>query len=214
LSEIKFSKNYNDLSVGQGVDAGFQFEFYCERCSDTWRSSFEPYRSGQASGWIGKAAGYFGGVLGGVGSAVEGLAQHGFGEARDQAFAHAIEQAKQHFHRCAKCQSYVCDVCWNTDKGLCFNCAPSAEVEIEAARAQGEVYGAGEKAVNEGIQRGKKMDVKRERQLVCPQCKAQTHGAKFCPECGYKLAAPGACPECAANIPTGSKFCPECGHKL
>lgn len=213
MSEIKFSKNYSDHSVSQGVDAGFQFEFYCERCSDTWRSAFEPYRSGQASGWIGKAAGYFGGVLGGVGSAVEGLAQQGFGEARDQAFAQAIEQAKQHFHRCAKCQGYVCDGCWNADKGLCFNCAPSAEVEIEAARAQGELYGAGEKAVNEGIQRGKQMDVTRERQLVCPQCNAQTHGARFCPECGFRLVSSESCPECSTKIPAGAKFCPECGHK-
>ena len=97
MAEIQFANNFNDLSHAQGVDAGFQFELYCERCSDTWRSESAPYRSGQASGWVGKAASILGGVLGSVGSAIDGLAQHGFGEARDNEFRHAIEQAKAHF---------------------------------------------------------------------------------------------------------------------
>ena len=212
MAEIQFSENFHDLSNAQGVDAGFQFEFYCERCADTWRSEFVAYRSGQASGWIGKAAGAFGGILSGVGSVVEGLAQHGFGEARDEEFRKAIEQAKAHFHRCGKCHAYVCDRCFNVGKGLCYGCAPDAEVEIEAARAQGEIQGAAEMATNEGISRGQKMDVKRDRQLVCPVCGAETHGAKFCPECGRKLATAGVC-KCGAKIPAGAKFCPECGEK-
>ena len=214
MGELKFSDNYNDLSDQSGVNAGFQFEFFCERCSDTWRSEFVPYRSGQASGWVGKAAGLFGDVLGGAGQALEGLAESGWGKARDGAFKVAIEQAKSHFHRCARCYQYVCDTCWNDDKGLCLNCAPDAEVEIEAARASGEVYAAGEKAALEGIQRGKQMDVKGERQLVCPACGAETHGAKFCPNCGGKLAGKTKCPACSAEISPGVKFCPECGKKI
>lgn len=214
MAELKFSDNYSDLSQQSGVNAGFQFEFYCERCNDTWRTDFVPYRSGQASGWLSKAAGMFGGVLGGVGDAVEGVAQSGWGTARDEAFKEAVEQAKRHFHRCAKCFQYVCDTCWNTDKGLCMNCAPDAEVEIEAARAQGEVYAAGEKAALEGIQRGKKMDVKRSRQLVCPKCKTETKGAKFCPNCGFELASKLKCPGCSAEVSPGAKFCPECGQKI
>lgn len=214
MGELKFSDNYSDLCKQTGVDAGFQFEFYCERCNDTWRTDFESYTGGQAAGWLGKAAGIFGGVLGNVDDAVEGLAQSGWGKARDEAFKKAVEQAKRHFHRCAKCYQYVCDRCWNSDKGLCLNCAPDAEVEIEAARAQGEVYAAGEKAALEGIQHGKKMDVKRDRQLVCPKCKTETHGAKFCPECGFRMAVKGQCPECSAEVSSGAKFCPECGHKL
>jgi len=168
MSEIKFSKNYSDHSVSAGANAGFQFEFNCERCGDAWRTEFVPYRGGQASSWLGKAA----------------------------------------------VMKYVCDPCWNRDKGLCRACAPDAQVEIEAARASGEVYAAGEKAALEGIQRGKQMDVKRDRQLVCPKCNAETHGAKFCPECGFKLAAQSECPKCAAEVSPGAKFCPECGEKL
>ena len=214
MSEIKFSKNFSDHSMHSGTDAGFQFEFYCERCNDAWRSEFSPFRGGQASSWLGRAAGVFGGVLGEASSAAEGLAQAGFGKAHDAAFVAAIEQARNHFHRCAKCMNFVCDVCWNTGKGLCRNCAPDAEVEIEAARAAGEVYAAGEKAALEGIQRGKKMDVKRERQLVCPKCGAEAHGAKFCPECGEKLAVTTQCPKCSTEVPPGTKFCPECGNKI
>ncbi len=213
MSEIQFSKNFSDLSVQSGTNAGFQFDFYCERCSDTWRSEFEPYRSGQASGWLGKAAGMFGGVLGNVGSAVDGLAQAGFGQARDQAFIQAIENAKHHFHRCGKCQGYVCDRCWNTAKGLCYNCAPDVEIEIEAARNQGEIQAATENAQAQGVKRGGQRDVSRDRQLVCPECKAETHGAKFCPSCGHKLAISNSCSACGTPLPPGSRFCPECGHK-
>jgi hypothetical protein len=214
MADLKFSDNYSDVSQQSGVNAGFQFEFYCERCGDTWRTDFVPYRSAQASGWIGKAAGLLGGVLGGAGDAVEGLAQAGWGKAHDEAFRQAVEQAKRHFHRCAKCFQYVCDTCVTRDSGLCLNCAPDAEVEIEAARARGEVDAAGEKAALEGIRRGKQKDVQRSRQLVCPECGCETHGAKFCPECGFQLAGKGICPKCSAELSPTAKFCPECGEKL
>jgi len=60
MSEIKFSDNYKDLSKNSGVNAGFQFEFFCEQCNDTWRSPFVPYKRGQVSGWLGKIAGMVG----------------------------------------------------------------------------------------------------------------------------------------------------------
>jgi len=214
MSEIKFSKNFGDHSIRSGADAGFQFEFYCERCGDAWRSEFVGYRGEQASSWIGRAAGIFGGALGGVRSAAEGLAQAGYGKAHDHAFEEAIQQATVHFHRCARCMIFACDVCWNKDKGLCLKCAPDAEVEIDAARAEGEVHAARTKAATEGERRGEKLDVERDRQLVCPQCGAETHGAKFCPECGLKLAVKSNCPKCSAEVSPGAKFCPECGGKM
>ncbi|HEY3267633.1 MAG TPA: zinc ribbon domain-containing protein [Armatimonadota bacterium] len=214
MGEMHFSDNYSDLSRQSGTDAGFQFEFYCENCNDRRRSGFVPYRGGQVSGWLGRAAGMFGGVLGNAGNAVEGLAEAGYGNARDAAFTEAMEAAKVHFHRCARCHQYVCDVCWNKAKGLCLNCAPSAEVEIEAARAAGELQGAAEKATAAGLARGQAMDVERDRQLICPDCGAHTNGAKFCPECGSKLATLSACPACKATISPDAKFCPECGEKL
>jgi len=211
---MKFSRNYNDCSISHGTGAGFQFEFYCERCNDTWRSSFVPYRSAQASEWIGKAAGFFGGLLGGAGQMVDGVAKAGWGEARDEEFSKALDQAKHHFHRCAKCQNYVCAACWNTHNGLCLECAPSAEVEIESARAQGMKEKAGERAREAGQKQAEKLDVLQERQLVCPQCKTETKGAKFCPECGFNVMSTRlTCPSCGADA-KGAKFCPECGTKM
>jgi hypothetical protein len=156
----------------------------------------------------------FGGILREASTAAEGLAQAGYGKAHDEAFVAAIEQAQKHFHRCARCLKFNCDTCWNTAEGLCRNCAPDAEVEIDAARAAGEVAAVREAAQAEGKARGAQIDVKRDRQLVCPQCKAETHGAKFCPECGFKLAVLSQCPKCSAEIAPGAKFCPECGDKL
>jgi hypothetical protein len=213
MGEMKFADNYSDLSRESGVDAGFQFEFYCERCNDTWRTPFTPYRSGQASGWLGKISSAFGGMLGTVGDTMDGLAQAGWGKARDQVFKEAVQQAKSHFHRCGRCFQYVCDSCWNIDSGLCMNCAPSVEAEIEAARTQGMIFGAAENAANEGIRRGKQMDVGRKRQMVCPECGEPTSGAKFCPSCGCRLSAPSKCSGCGAELTPKTKFCPECGRK-
>jgi hypothetical protein len=215
MEEVKFSKNYNDLSEQSGVSAGFQFEFYCERCSDTWRTEFVRFTSGQASGWLSKAAGFIGGAVGGAAAdAMSGIASSAWGSAHDKAFQEAVQKAKNHFHRCARCSQYVCDSCWNSDRGLCLNCAPDVQAEVEAARTQGEIAGATENAALEGTRRGKKRDVKTEHQLKCPQCGAETRGAKFCPECGLKLAQQNVCPACSAKLSPTAKFCTECGHKM
>ncbi len=214
MSETWFSDNFGDLSRPTGVEAGFQFEFYCERCRNAYRTVFEPYKGAQAAGWLGRAAGMFGGVLGDASNAAEGVATQNFGRMRDEKFRNAVVEAKAHFHRCAQCFQYVCDQCFNAQAGLCLNCAPDAEVAIEAARAQGQTDAARNKSYTAGQELGAAMDVKRDRQLVCPKCNAETHGAKFCPECGERLATTVPCPGCQTDLPPGTKFCPECGMKL
>jgi len=211
VGEFRFSDNYNDLSETYGTRAGFQFEFYCERCGDAWRSEFVPYKAGQAADWVGRAAGMFGGVLGNVSDVADGLSDKAYGLEHDKAFQAAIRQAESHFHRCPRCTNYFCDSCWNADAGLCLSCAPSADVEIEAAYAEGKKYAVGEKAALAGIRDGKQMDVKTRKQLVCPKCGAPNEGAKFCPECGEKLAQKAFCTECGTQLPETGKFCPECG---
>jgi len=214
MGEMKFSDNYRDHCQQSGVAAGFQFEFFCERCNDTWRTEFVPYRGGQASGWLHKASGLFGGVLGTVGDAVDGLAQSNWGKARDEAFSEALGQAQKHFHRCGKCFQYVCGVCWNGERGLCLNCAPDVEVEVEAAMAEGAVQAAREKGVARGQELGAQVDTEKKRQLVCPECRTETHGAKFCPNCGKQMGVKDKCSKCSAEVAPGTKFCPECGQKL
>jgi hypothetical protein len=211
-----FSNNHRDMSINYGSDAGFEFEFYCNRCLDTWRSGFEPYRAARAAGWIRKASNMAQGAASNLGldvaSGVDGLVESGWHKARDANFQKAIGAAAQHFHRCARCSGYVCDKCFSVDRGLCANCAPDIAAEVETARAQGLIDAATMHACEVGASQAAEYDVTTEKQLVCTQCHAETHGAKFCPECGHKQQAPGTCGGCGVSVPTGAKFCPECGQ--
>lgn len=213
--DMWFSQNNRDLSNQYGDDAGFEFEFYCQRCGDTWRSGFENYSLGRASGWLRRASNMASNVVSNVGwdvaNTVDGLADAGWHKARDAAFQRAIGKAQAHFHRCARCSERVCGNCFNADRGLCLDCAPDVQAEVEQARAEGEVAAAREAAATAGARLAQGRDVSTQRQLVCPQCRSETHGAKFCPECGHRLDAPAGCRSCEQPVPAGAKFCPECG---
>lgn len=214
--DLHFSDNYRDACIQTGTGAGFQFEFYCECCNDTWRSPFEPYRSGQASGWLRQAGNLAGSLLGSIGyqldDAADGVARAGWGTARDAAFKRAIGAAEAHFHRCARCHDYVCGRCWSSERGLCRDCAPDIATEVQAARHAGALETATENAHTAGQAVGARIEVKADRQLVCPGCGTEGRGAKFCPQCGLKLEAPMQCSACHAALPSSSRFCPECGH--
>jgi hypothetical protein len=212
-SEMQFSNNYQDLCHSSGVDAGFQFEFYCQRCSDRWRTAFKPYRSGQASGWLQKGSSFFGGLLGNAGTVLNGLAEAGWHTARDAAFTEAVAAGKAHFNRCGRCHHYVCASCIDSASGLCFDCAPNVKVAIATARALGEMEGASDVAHEEGLRRGTQHNVQQALQLVCPQCRAETHGAKFCPACGHKMAQLVQCSACPTMLQPGTRFCTECGQQ-
>ncbi|GAA0432506.1 zinc ribbon domain-containing protein [Streptomyces luteireticuli] len=215
--EIYFGGNYRDLCEHSGTAAGFQFEFSCWRCHDTWRSSFEPYRSGRLASWLNKGIGAASGVLGRavseVSTAVGGLADSGWGTARDASFRRAIAAAEGHFNRCARCASYVCGRCWHPDQGLCFTCAPDTAGEQLAARQRGVNDAVTQRAYDEGQRQAEGHDVRTPRQLVCPHCRAEAHGGRFCPACGTELAQRTECGGCRAVLPEGAAFCPECGRR-
>lgn len=162
-AEIYFSNNYRDLCERQGTGAGFQFEFSCNRCADTWRSKFEAYTSGRMASWVGKGANAAWSVLGratsGVTSAADGLAGAGYGNARDAAFQRAITNAEGHFNRCPRCTNYVCQRCWNADQGICLTCAPDTAAEALAAQQRGLNDMVAERAYSVGQQAGEQFDV-------------------------------------------------------
>lgn len=217
--DFQFADNHRDLCIPSGTGAGFQFEFYCQCCNDTWRSPFEAFRSGQVSGWLSQAQGVLGSLFGNtgyaLGRAAAGMAEAGWGEGRDEAFRAAIEQAKPLFHRCAKCTQVVCARCWNIESGLCRNCAPIEAAEVQAARTRGHVEAAAEAAYKLGQQRvGPRVAVDAKMQLVCPACGTETRGASFCSQCGQALAVQVDCPACQAVIPSGARFCPAFGQAL
>lgn len=213
--ELHFANNVTDRSEQYGTGAGFQFDFYCESCHDTWRSPFEPYRSAQAAGWLqrlsGVGVGLLSGVRGALDDAAEGLARAGWGTKRDEALQRAIESAKQHFHRCARCSNYVCDGCWSIEQGLCTLCAPSVVAEVAQARHAGLVEQARQDARTHGMSQAARIDVRQQRQLACPQCRAATGGGRFCPSCGTALNRAVACAGCGHDLPAAARFCAECG---
>ncbi|HSV73198.1 MAG TPA: zinc ribbon domain-containing protein [Chthonomonadales bacterium] len=204
MSEAWFSNNVNDLSVKDGAGAGFRFEFPCGRCRDPFRTEFEPYRGAQAADLLGRASGMLGGVFGArgggvgktAGSAVEKLAQVAWKKAHEAALARAVESARRSLHRCTRCSNYFCVRCINAAQELCRSCAPDAGAETEVAQS------------------GQKVEVKRDQQVVCPGCGAESRGVKFCSECGHKLPVRGECPSCRSEIELSVRFCPECGAKL
>ena len=216
-NEIYFSNNYRDLCEQRGTGAGFQFEFSCSRCADTWRSAFKPYTSGRAAGWadrvVGSAWGAFGRAGSEASSALGGLVGANWGPSKDSAFQQAITDAQAHFNRCARCTSYVCGRCWNETQGLCFNCAPDTAAEVAASQQRGLNDVASQRAYEVGGTQGTAYDVDRSTQLVCPQCRTETHGARFCPGCGHQLGAQDQCGSCRATLPPGSVFCPDCGTR-
>ncbi|WP_042376025.1 zinc ribbon domain-containing protein [Streptacidiphilus melanogenes] len=215
--EIYFSNNYHDLCQQYGTGAGFQFEFGCSRCHDTWRSAFQPYASGRVSGWLDKAVGSAWGALGRAGSeasaALDGLVGANWGPAKDAAFRRAIADAQGHFNRCARCTSYVCERCFNPAQGLCHGCAPDTAAEVAAAQQRGLNDVATSRAYDLGGSQGAQYNLDRPFQLVCPQCHTETHGANFCPGCGHKLGGQDACGSCQSELPQGAAFCPHCGTR-
>ncbi|MER6075274.1 zinc ribbon domain-containing protein [Streptomyces sp. NPDC001817] len=147
----------------------------------------------------------------GISSAADGLAGAGWGRARDHAFERAVSNARGHFNRCARCTDYVCGRCWNAAQGLCLRCAPDTAAEAMAAQQRGLNDMAAQRAYVAGQQAGQSYDSTLPRQLVCPRCHTETHGAAFSSGCGYQLAQRNQCPSCSVAVPDGAAFCPGCG---
>lgn len=217
-----FTRNYEDNST----DAGFQFTFYCDVCHDGFKTSFiesATYKKGSLlrglTRGIGAAGSLFGGALGSISHAAyqgehilserfEGMSPE-WQKEHEKAFAMAQNEAKQHFHRCHKCHSWVCDTCFNDEVGLCAECAPRANVEIAAARADKMKRDIWDKADQTQVFQGEI----EQKTTFCPNCGKPAGNAKFCTNCGSNLAL-NVCSRCGAENDINVRFCGECGNKL
>jgi membrane protease subunit (stomatin/prohibitin family) len=206
MSQIQFSDNYNDLST----DSGFQFEFHCEHCHETWRSPFDRYAAGTAESVLSAAEGIFGGIFGSARNAMGHVRNAGWSKARDKALREASEQAKEHFHRCPRCANHMCGNCWNEDEGTCISCVPRLDPELAAISREAKIARAREVAYETATV--SEADLK-QRVVSCPDCGAPAGRGKFCPECGGALSLAKTCNGCSAEVPASAKFCPECGEK-
>jgi hypothetical protein len=192
-------KNFRDVTATTSdIGAGFQFEFFCQRCGETWRSPFKPYRKGQLTGLLSassKLTGELGGWLQGVSRTVTNIyrASRGAGalsdagaqNARAEAQAEAIALAKDRYHCCDSCHNWVGDECFDDRAGLCLDCAKGA----------GQRSGGSEGS------------------LACPNCQTPSQGGRFCHECGFDMASTHkSCPACGATQAREARFCGDCGH--
>jgi len=208
MALIQFTKNHSDHST----DRGFQFEFFCDKCGNGYKTRFQPAASGLVTDALDVASGLFGGLLGSAADAAHRVHSAGWSKAHDDAFNAAVQEAKPHFIQCKRCGQWVChEVCWNDERGLCKECAPDLEAEYAVAQEQAAIQQAQEAAREATYVTKEKFSHK----VVgsCPHCGAKLTGGKFCPECGKPVVAEKHCTECGTTMPASAKFCPSCGAK-
>jgi len=207
MALIQFTRNYND----QSTDAGFQFEFHCDRCGNGYQTHFESSTTGTITSALDVASSLFGGILGNAAQAAHGVHSAAWEKSHDAAFERAIEEAKPHFHKCKRCGQWVDDDCWNGSRNLCKGCAPDLEEEFSNIQTQAAINDAREKAETVDYVSADKF--KQTIVASCPHCGAKSTGGKFCQECGKPLSAEKFCKNCGAKLEAGAKFCAGCGTK-
>ncbi|MBI5305569.1 MAG: zinc ribbon domain-containing protein [Chloroflexi bacterium] len=208
MALIKFTRNHNDLST----DNGFQFEFFCDRCGNGFQSTFQGSATSMMTGALDTAAGLFGGLFGTAADLGHKAHSAAWEKQHDEQFAKAIDEVKSQFTQCRRCGKWVCkDVCWNTARSLCKECAPDLEAEYSAIQTEAAISDAREKAATVDYVSADKF--KQTIAGACPNCGADVKGGKFCPECGKPVAQKKFCKECGKPMEGAPKFCPECGAK-
>jgi hypothetical protein len=215
MSTYTFTRNYRDHSN----DSGYQFEFFCDKCGNGHRSSFQTSGIGVAASMLKAAGSLFGGEMYRAGWGADHVKDALRGPAWDGAFQKAIEECRPQFKQCTRCGQWVCpEVCWNHARGLCETCAPDIGEQAAHIQAQVAVEQAWTQARDADQVRGA-VDVKGQVASVgalCKKCQATlTAGSKFCAQCGTPApaasAGPKFCNQCGKELTAGSKFCAQCG---
>jgi hypothetical protein len=207
MSLIEFNRNYRDLST----DAGFQFEFYCDRCGNGHQTRFEASTTGTITNVLDAASNLLGGMFGSAANAARNVHSVAWEKAHDAAFEKAVTQTQELFKKCKRCGKWVDNDCWNTQRVLCKDCAPDLQEEFSSIQVEAARYQAREAALN--VPQVTEEAFKQTVVGVCPHCNANVSGGKFCPECGKSIAADKFCAECGAKVKAEAKFCQECGSK-
>ncbi|MFP3951828.1 MAG: zinc ribbon domain-containing protein [Candidatus Bathyarchaeia archaeon] len=214
-----FTRNYRDNST----EEGFQFTFFCDICENGFKTEFIPSKTSKKKGLLkglGKALSFASSVtdkdigydlergVDAISERFSGMTPEWHKE-HEEAMELAMNEAKQHFHRCPRCQKWVCDVCWNEQEGLCIEDAPRESTEVAAARAEKRVKDIREATSKEQVFQGKI----EKKQTICPRCGKPAGQGKFCVNCGAPLELQ-ECPNCGTKVPAGQTFCGECGTRL
>lgn len=208
MGHVEFTQNVEDLST----DNGFQFKFICDCCRNGYQSTWKANKAGIAGSVLRAASGFFGGMMGRAMSSSYDVQKAIGGPAHDRAMAEAVAEIKPLFVQCKRCGKWVCrEICWNTERSLCKECAPILQRELAASQAQITVEQAQEKMRGQDLTEG--INLTATAAVLCPKCGTEAKGGKFCPSCGAPLVPKKECSKCGAKMESGAKFCPECGNK-
>jgi double zinc ribbon protein len=207
---VPYTDNYTDHST----EAGFQFEFFCERCGNGYKSGFKASAMGVGTKVLRGLGGMLGGRLGQASYGADNLKDMTESQAKDKALREAVEELAPLFKQCHKCGQWVCkEICWNEEFELCVADAPKLEQELAGMQSARRLQQVQEKV--QAADYASDVNVERMQKALCPHCGAEaSHSGKFCPECGKPLTMPVACGKCGTESPRGTKFCPECGNTL
>lgn len=206
MTLVQFTRNYSDHSNSHG----FQFEFFCDKCHNGYRSQFVTNKLGMAESLLRAAGDLFGGPFNSAAAAGAHMKDAARGKAWDSAYMAAIEEARPHFRQCRRCGMWVCpEVCWNADRAQCKQCSPDLHEEAASIQVHAAVEQLHEKARKTDLVAD--FDFQQQHVGACPHCNARVQGTKFCPECGKPLASQPTCGRCGTAFSAASRFCPECG---
>jgi hypothetical protein len=193
-------ENYRDVGSYGGGSPGFQFEFTCACCANTWKSPFKPYRKGQLAGFVSNLLMHVHGVRN-VAYATRTASEMGMSGAKKTAFEEAMAQARTMYTVCAECQQAACGNCHVAGQRACKNCLNKASNAPRGMAGPGldSPRQAGAAAAGSA--------------MSCPNCRAAHGGGRFCAECGFDMASTHkSCPDCGAMALRQARFCNDCGH--
>ncbi len=207
---VPFTDNYSDHST----DTGYQFEFFCERCGNGYKSPFQASAVGMGAKLARGLGGFLGGNIANVAYAGEHLKDMTNSAKKDEALREAVELVKPNFTQCHRCGNWVCkEICWNYDTNLCVTCSPKLSQEVGAIQSEAQLTQLREKATTTDYTA--EVNLERKQVALCPHCGVETDASsKFCADCGKPLSPKKTCSKCGAEADADKKFCAECGNTL
>ena len=199
-----FTSNFSDMSD----ENGYQFEFRCDICGSGYRSEFIRSNVGTAGNILSGAGSLFGGMFGSASNAARNAKDLMDRGSRDDALKRASNEIMPLFTRCPRCNKWVDETCWNSQRTLCVGCAPNLVAEMEATRSDVELQQMRQAMQSETVFSGDTSA----RVTVCPKCQKPVGSEKFCANCGTPLAT-AHCTSCGGELAAEARFCGSCGAK-